>query len=509
MTNPDMSRDLVLALDAGTGGGRAVAVSADGEVRSRSYHAWSFFEPPGLEVVGREFDPDRFRDLLAQCAREAIAAAGGSVAGVVVTGQRQGCVFLDRNGAPLYGGPNHDARGINYTDEIESRLGEDRVRRIAGRWPPWIFLPARLAWFRRQRPEVFDRIHRILMIPDWVGWLLTGRAATEPSTAADSMLFDVTRRDWSDELIAATGIARSLLPELSSMGQRLGGVTAEAAARFGLPAGTPVFVGAADTQAAMIAANAFVPGDVCIVAGATAPVMAVMSEPRIDPGRKHWTGCHPQPGLWLIESNAGDTGSAWRNYVEGHLGLMATDLPALYARVEELAAAAGVGAGGARAFMGPIIWDLSAITPCGRAGMLTTFPPGPDNSGPGAFARAILENIAFALRANLEQVEATAGRANTVSLAGGMTRSRLFCSIVCEVLGREIRVVTEPEATALGCAVVGFTALGVHQNLHLARRAMIRYPLKLTPDNFTADDYTCLYDEWREEYARMMGQEDK
>ena len=86
-----------------------------------------------------------------------------------------------------------------------------------------------------------------------------------------------------------------------------------------------------------------------------------------------------------------------------------------------------------------------------------------------------------------------------------MTRSKLFCAVVCDVRGREIQVVSEPEATALGCAIIGFTALGVHPGLHLARQAMIRYPLTLTPDKDTASDYTCIYDEWREEYARMMG----
>ena len=496
--------DLILVLDAGTGGGRAVAVDREGRVRSRSYRAWSYFEPPGLEVVGREFAPDAFRDLLAECARETVAAAGGRIAGVVGTGQRQGCVFIDRDGAPLYGGPNRDARGINYTDEVEARLGADRVWQITGRWPPWIFLPARLEWFRHERPEIFDLIHRILMIPDWVGWLLTGRAATDPSTAADTMLFDINGPGWSNELIAGMGLNPAILPEALTMGVRLGGVTAEAAGRFGLLAGTPVFIGAADTQAAMIAANVFVPGDVCIVAGSTSPVVGVMDAPRIDPCRKLWTGCHPEAGLWLVESNAGDTGAAWRNYVEGHLGLMATDLPALYRRVEELAAAAGIGAGGARAFMGPIVWDLSAMTPCGRAGILTTFPPGPENAGPGHFARALLENIAYALRANLEQVEALAGTARAVFLAGGMTRSELFRSIACDALGRELRVVTEPEATAVGCAAIGFFGLGVYRDLHLARKAMLRYPDILTPDEDAADDYNCLYDQWREEYGRMM-----
>lgn len=503
-----MTDELILVLDAGTGGGRAVAVDAEGRVRGRAYRPWSYFEPPGLEVVGREFDPRVFADALAMCCREALAQAGGRISGVVCTGQRQGCVFLDHNDTPLYGGPNRDARGINYTDEVAKALGQDRAWKTTGRWPPWIFLPARLEWFRHERPEIFRRVSRVLMIPDWVGWLLTGRAVTEPSTAADTMLFNLAGRDFSAELLAAIGLDREVLPELSACGETVGEASLDAAAVFGLPAGVPVFVGAADTQAAVIAAGA-APGDAAIIAGSTGPVLFLMDQPKVDPDKKLWSTCHAEAGVWLIESNSGDTGNGWRNYIEGHLGLMTKDLPALYSRVEELAAAAGVGASGARAFMGPIIWDMSTMGLSGRAGFITTFPVGMENAGPGAFARAMLENIAFSFRANLEQVEGAAGRAGSVFLAGGMTRSPLFQELVANVLGREIAVVAEPEATALGCAAVGFAALGIHPGLAVARKAMLGYPLTLAPDPDAADDYSCLYEEWREEYAKMMGEEDK
>jgi len=508
-----MAEDVILVLDAGTGGGRVVAVDRAGKVRARSYRAWSYIEPAGIEMYAREFDPHEFLSMMAECCRQVVAEVGaGSVKGVTTTGMRQGCVFLDADGEPLYGGPNRDVRGIIYTDEVEEILGKERAQKITGRWPPWMFVPSRLYWFREDAPDVAGKIAKVLMINDWLVHWLSGRAFSEPTNAAESMLFDVSSGAWSPEMMEAAGVKPDLVPEIRPCGQVVGEVTEKAARETGVPRGTPVITGMADTQAGLLAGGVRTPGDVGIVAGSTAPVMMVMDQPKMDPEMKLWTGCHPLPGLWVAESNSGDAGLSYRGYVEGHLGLMVDDRDCLYEKVEELADDAGVGAMGARAFLGPVIWDLLNMTPSARGGLFFSYPLGEENAGPGVVARAILENIGFALRANLSQAAGMAGEPGTVVIAGGMTRNGLFCRVVSSVLGRVLRVVKEPEATALGCAMAGFSALGVYPGMEEAHQEVMGASPWLMevvePDEDDADDYNDLYEEWLERYPVMMGQED-
>ena len=502
-------KDLILVLDAGTGGGRAVAVGKDGRAAARSYRAWSYFEPPGLELYGKEFSPREFESLLAECCRDVVNETGTErIAGMVTTGMRQGCVFLDGEGVPVYGGPNRDVRGILFTEEVEKALGRERAYNTTGRWPPWMFIPSRLWWFREERPDVFKRVKKVLMINDWLVHWLCGKAASEPTNAAESMLFDIEKGDWSEELVAASGLLKEALPQVKECGTVVGEVSNEVSAATGIPEGTPVIAGMADTQAALLAGGVVVPGQAGVVAGSTAPVMIAMDSPKIDPAGRLWTGCHAVPGLWLAESNSGEAGISYRGYVEGHLGFMAEKGKTAYDKVEELAEEAGTGAFGAIANLGPVIWDLEGMSPSVRGGLTLSYPLSPDTAGPGAVARALLENIAFAIRANLEQASVLAGKPDELVLTGGMTRTKLFSEIVANVANLPVKVVREYEATAIGAAMAGFFGLNEYTSLRNAAKELPVSFDKIEPDEDDADDYDDIYDQWIEQYGRMMGGQD-
>jgi autoinducer 2 (AI-2) kinase len=504
-----MSDAIIVVLDAGTGGGRAVAVDEKGKVRARSYCAWDYFEPPGLEMYAKEFRPEEFQKIIAQCCRKVVGEIGaGNVAGVVATGMREGIVLLDKKGEPIYGGPNRDARGVLFAPQVEELLGENRAYRITGHWPPWIFMPSRLYWLRENAPEKFERIGKALMINDWLVHWLSGEAVAEPTNAGETMLFDIDTRKWSQELLAIMELEESLMPRIEVCGAAAGKVTKAAAAATGLPEGTRVMTGPADTQAALLASRVIETGDCGIVAGSTAPVMIVMEESRRDPNHRMWFGAHPLPGKWVAESNVGDAGLIYRWYVESHLGALAASGAPLYEKAEEWAQSAGVGAYGARAFLGPVIWDLKSMSPSVKAQLRLSYPVGPETAGPGNFARAILENIAYALRANLEQAAMVAGEPSRVAMAGGMTRNKLFCNIVAAVLGRTLEIAPESEATAIGAALAGFTGIGVYADLAVASQEMTGYLKSLEPDSDEKEEYNDLFEEWMENYPRMMGFEE-
>src|SRR4030095_9651524 len=168
------------------------------------------------------------------------------IRGVIATAQREGCVFLDAAGEVLYAGPNLDARAVMQGMEVQSRIPPERLHAITGHAPPYIFAVSRLLWFRQHHDA--GRIATVFMLNDWMTHLLTGERVAEHSTPSESRLYDVGRREWSDEILDTLEIPRAILPALCDAGAPTGRVTARAAAATGLPESTPGVAGGAYTR---------------------------------------------------------------------------------------------------------------------------------------------------------------------------------------------------------------------------------------------------------------------
>jgi sugar (pentulose or hexulose) kinase len=485
-----------LALDAGTGSGRAVVFDETGRQLACAREEWTYESThhPGDMVAGHHFDAERFWGLLARATRAAISAAGvspESIAGVAATSQREGSVFLDADGREVLATPNFDSRALAEGVDVLQRLGADRLYEITGHEPPFIFPLSRFLWWRARHPET--PVASLLMIDHWVTYRLTGERVGEPSNAAESLLFDVSAGGWSEEIREAFDVPRGILPRLASGGSLAGLVTKKAAAETGLPAGTPVFVGGADTQCALLGSGVVEPGAAGAVLGTTAPVQMVLDRPLQDPERHLWLSPHVCAGRWVLESNAGDGGKAFAWLLE------LLDFPA-----RDDASFAAIEAAAERAdpeipvytFIGPSIFNLRSMNPSRAAGLLFPYPFGRRRPTKPELLRGFLESLAFAVRGNLEQIESVCGGATpSLTLSGGMTKSALARRLVAEVVGRPMRVGTVAESAALGCAILAAAGAGVYPDVGSAAARMVR------TEEITAKDpgaYEDRYRKWRE-----------
>ncbi len=493
----------VLTIDAGTGGGRAIVFDLEGRLVARAYEAWHYDIGPSGElpfVRPVSFDPGVFWAVLCRCIRRVLGDDGvdpAAVGAVVTTSQREGCVFLDAHGRELYAGPNVDARGALEGMEVQEKLGAERLHAITGHAPPFIFPLARYLWFRKHHPE--ERVRRILMINDWITYRLTGEAGMEPSNASESMLFDVRRRWWSSEILQTLGVPGDLLPVLREPGEHIGTVTVAAAEASGLCVGTPVIVGGADTQTALLGSGAVEPGDTAAIMGSTTPVQMVLGECVLDPGGSLWTGCHVVPGRWVLESNGGDAGSAYAWLLE-LLGATATADP--YAAAESWVAPRDPAQRQPHLFVGPAIFNLKHMNPYRPAGLFFPYPfmevGRPDR---GALIRAFYENLCFAIRGNSEQIAAVAGRpAERLRVSGGMSRSPMLVQILADVMDDTIEVASLAESAGLGCAILGAVGLGAYPGVVSAAAAMVRSVLVVPR---ARGSYTEQYAKWRELYGTL------
>ncbi len=499
----------ILALDAGTSAGRAMLVDGRGNALAETVRPWRYQMAAEAAPWGRQFDPERFWDTICEAAQEALATAGlDDVAAIAATGQRQATVFLDGQGRELYAGPNVDLRAVFEGTRLLNEQGA-RIHAITGHLPPMLFASARWLWFQQHRPEVCQQTARLLMMGDWLTGRLCGQAMSDPTNAAESGLFDVTALAWSDELLAAVQVPRHILPQVVPAGTVAGRLSSPTAESLGLRAGVPVVVAGADTASGLLGMNVTQPGQIGLVAGWSAPVQMVTSEPTFDPRQALWTTCSVMDRQWVLEGNLGPAGAAHR-WV-GDLFLPGDD----YAALDELAATAPAGAGGALAFLGPRIADYNSPQLL-WGGVL--FPQASDlwPVGRAELIRAALENIAFAVKANLERIEAVYSAQHSapcgaealttdplIHLGGGLSHSRLFAQIVADVLGRPVQTSAIASVSALGAAMCAATGIGEYSSLAEAAQAMSCSGELCTPDRVAQAEYLDAYERWLEAYRGL------
>jgi autoinducer 2 (AI-2) kinase len=488
---------LLVALDAGTGGAKCGVFDLDGRLVALHREPWSYTveaDPSFPVVKSYAFDPERFWSILCLCARRALAAIGpraGEVIGVGATSQREGCVFLDGAGREIYAGPNLDSRGFLQGMEILGSLGAARLYEITGHSAPFIFALARYLWFRKNDGR---QVARILMINDWITYRLSGRFCSEPSNAAESMLFDFRARKWSNEILELFGVPESLLAPVLEPGSRVGEVGAATARATGIPVGTPVFVGGADTQCSLLGAGAVEPGDVAAILGTTCPIQAVVERPTLDPRANLWAGCHVVPDRWVIEANVGGTGDGYEWLVD----LLVPRRRDRLARAEELAK--GEVTGEAFAFAGPRIFDLTKMRPDLPGGIFFPFPTMQLRPSAGDLLRAYLESIAFAICSNLDLLRqvVSLGEARLIA-GGGMSRNGEALRTLADVSGLTVRRAEEAECTGLGVAVLSAVGAGAYPDVKAAARAMCRHR-DIAPDRDRHERYGAVFQKWRELY---------
>lgn len=496
--------DAIVTLDAGTGSGRCVVFDGAGRVLASAQEPFvyrGFVHPDVPMIRGFDLDPDAFWATLARCARRALGALphGTRIRAAIATSQREGCVLLDRDGVVLYAGPNLDARAAMEGFEAQEIVPLGRLHAITGHAPPYIFPLVRFQWFRKRHDA--GRVASLLMLNDWITYLLSGEKGAEQSNACESLLYDVRRCDWSDAILDTFDVPREILPPLRPTGAHIGHVTGLAAAATGIPEGTPVFVGGADTESALLGSGVHDVGQTGAVLGTTSPVQMVTATPVLDPAGNLWTSCHVVADRWVLESNAGDTGSSYRWLLDMLYG--ASDAAA-HAAAEQAAAEAGLTGRAVFTHLGPAIFNLHEMNPFRASGILFRFPIlHVDRPTRGELVYAFLENIAYAIRGNCEQIEAVSGAPlGTLRVSGGMTRSTLLPQLLADTLGVPLVVPAVPESASLGSAMLAAVGAGFHADVPAAVAAMTRVrQVEPTPARIALCEER--YQKWRELYATL------
>lgn len=383
------------------------------------------------------------------------------VAGVAVASMAEAGVPLDAHGAATY--PViawHDRRSAAQSERMAEALGAARAQAVTGLRPQPIYGLCKLAWLAEQEPESYARTRAWLNVADYVAWRLCGERATDFSLASRTWALDLRAGAWSDELLDAAGVDRSLFAPLVASGTAVGRVTADAAAATGLPQSCVVAVGGHDHPCGALAAGVVRPDRALDSIGTAESLFVPLAAPVDVPPGGPSQGVHVASGAWYAASgiHAGGASLDW-----------AVRLMAGGDRDGALEAAGAVPPGARGVCYAPHLALPGVVEE--RPGVLAGLNPGTD--GP-AIVRAVVEGLAVAAADALDRLLALTGSdpSPQVCVIGGGARNRLLLTVKAAVAGRPLARPAVAEAAALGAALLGGVGAGVHADTAAAAAAV-------------------------------------
>ena len=489
-------RDYVAVIDAGTGGVRCALFDREGRAAGRCYRELeTAYTPDGRA----EQDPDR----LVEAAFGAVAGAlkagevdPDAVASVSVTGVQTSFVPLDGNGRAL--GRLilwQDARGLEMFPWIRQQLARaglteaDLYRRTLKPLDA-LLAGAKLLWLRERDPAQFGKI-RSLANPQAVLLRALGAEQTtiDPTDVGWFLAHDGATLEPDGALLRLFGLDPAIFPALKRCGEVVGRVSPGAAARTGLRAGTPLFQGAVDQCCAALGAGNPGRGDVGTLCLGTAGVLMTWREgPAPDPKGRYYVIPFPTGGF-AAEAAVPVAAAAFRWVRDALFPAGGFDPENVYARMDAAAARAPAGAGGVL-FLPHLAGQIFPETNAGARGGFVGASLGTTR---GELMRAALEGVCFGMR---QVIEAAGGGFATLRLLGGAARSALWCQMQADVYCCPVETMTEPEATALGAAMIAAAGAGLYPSLPDAVRGMSRVARRYEPDATRTRIYDEYYRAW-------------
>ena len=367
--------------------------------------------------------------------RAAVAALGADLSalrGIAIAGHMHGACLVGADGTALrpcllWNDTRAHAEAADW-DDAEARA-------ITGNIVFPGFTAPKVEWVRRHEPEVFAATRLVLLPKDYLRLRLTGEAWSEMSDASGTAWLDVGARDWSDALLARSGLTRDHMPRLAEGSAPTARVSAEGARRTGLPAGVAVAGGAGDNAAAAVGTGAVAPGRGFVSLGTSGVLFASSASYDPDPETAVHTFCHAVPGTWhqMGVILAATDALEWAARLTGR------DAAAL--------AAAPPGPPGRALFLPYLGGERTPHADAGLRGALLGIEHATDAA---ALGRAVMEGVAFALRDCLDALEATGTTVGPLLAVGGGARSEAWLRIVANALGRPLEV---PAGAAHGAAL--------------------------------------------------------
>ena len=444
-------------IDLGTSAVKLLLMDEKGtiiRIVSREYPI--YFPHPGWS----EQDPeDWYRETVAGLKELLDNIDRKALRGISFGGQMHGLVAVDGEDrvirrAILW----NDGRSTEACDYLNHTVGKEIISAHTANVAFAGFTAPKLIWMKKYEPELFARIHRIMLPKDYIAWRMTGVHSTDVSDASGMLLLDVKNRRWSDEMCELCGISKGQLPQLFESYEAIGTIRQELAEELGVGRDVIVAAGAGDNAAAAVATGTVEDGSCNLSLGTSGTIFIAQKEFRVDPNNALHSFCDASGAYHLMGCmlSAASCNKWWMDDI-----LKTGNYNAEQQMIEKL--------GENQVFFLPYLMGERS----------------PHNDPD---ARATFTGILNVTR---------------TKLVGGGARSRLWQTMTANIMNLPVDLLSVEEGPSLGGAMLAATADGVYQSVEEAAKAIVRVETTVEPEPVLAEKYNERYNHFSKIYPAM------
>jgi len=489
-----------LGIDSGTNACKVVLFDLNGRPISASSREHPIHYP---KPTWAEQNPEWWWLAAAEAVRDTLKKCSidpGDVCGVGVDSQREAVVLIDEDGRSISNSIIWlDRRTIPQAEEIRGILSQEVVLSKTGVPIDYVYSAARLRWLMKEAPNLLMKTKRILFPKDYIVYRLTGEAATDYSMASRTMLFNIHKLGWDDEICEILGIPVEPLPPVRGAWEVVGEVSVDAAKATGLKPGTPIVSGGGDRPCEALGANVVDPGRINIGTGTATAMTTPLERPRIDKEGKVDCCCHVVPDRWEYELAILTTGASFRwfrdNFAHEEVELSRKFGGNAYDYLVELASKIPPGSDSLFYYPYPMGAKAPKFNELARAVLFGLAL----SHSKAHFVRAIMEGVGFQYAETLELLARLKLKPVEASMVGGEAKSELWNQMKADIIGLKIWVPEVADAAALGSAILAGVGAGVYKTVKDGAERTVRFKKAYNP-NFEANR---VYQEILDKYKRI------
>ena len=488
---------LFIGIDLGTSAVKALLMDNTGSIKrivSREY-------PLYMNDEGwSDQDPDDWWAASADCIKELISGFNASdIQSISFSGQMHGLVLLDENDqvirrAILW----NDQRTFAECDYLNNEIGRDKLIDHTANVALTGFTAPKILWVKKNEPDNFKRIAKIMLPKDYIAYKLSGVFATDYSDASGMLLLDVKNRKWDPFMLDLLGINEDKLAKLYQSYESVGTVSERASQETGLPCSVKVVIGGGDQAVGAVGSGAVV-NNMCSVSLGTSGVVFVSSDSfKADYEKSalhsfcHATGKYHMMGVTLAAAGS----NKW--WVEDIL--KETDYASEQTGIGEL--------GNNRVFFLPYL--NGERTPKNDPNARGAFVGMSMTTKRSDMTQAVLEGVTFSLRDILEIVRNLGINADTARIIGGGAKSPLWRQMTADILNVRVETINSSEGPALGAAILAAVGAGAFPSVEEACKSLIKVTNVYTPNKEAVERYNTrykvyvqLYDDLKNTFKRI------